>query len=151
VLPRGPWPRPHRLAELSSDVAMRSSTSDLASLLRWAPSLPHVLWLRLCLPERRALTLPRVPQLRTSHPCRGGLRRCHVAPASPPREESSGAVTYPTTPSGLRTTGIKKGPVAPGTQLDSLVSKAWLCVTKVPARRADRPLQFSSTVQHMSS
>jgi hypothetical protein len=33
----------------------------------------------LCLPERRAPALPRVPQLRTSPPCRGGLRRCHVA------------------------------------------------------------------------
>jgi hypothetical protein len=55
----------------------------------------------LCLPERRDPALPRVPQLWTSPPYRGGLRRCHVAPASPPREESSGAAMYPMTPSGL--------------------------------------------------
>jgi hypothetical protein len=41
--------------------------------------------------------LPCVPQLQTLPPCRGGLRRYHVAPTSPPREESSGAATYPTT------------------------------------------------------
>jgi hypothetical protein len=84
--------------------------------------------------------LPRVPQLRTSPPCRGGLRRCHVAPASPPREESSGAATYPTAPSGLWTTGIKKGVAALGTQLGSHVSKAWSRVTEAPARREDMPL-----------
>jgi hypothetical protein len=59
--------------------------------------------------------LPHVPQLRTLPPCRGGLWRCHVALASPPREESSCATTYPTTPSELCTTGIKKGIAAPGT------------------------------------
>jgi hypothetical protein len=92
--------------------------------------------------------LLRVPQLRTSPPCRGGLRRCHMALASPPREESSGAATYPTAPSGLWITGIKKDLTAPDMQLSSHVSKARSRVTEAPARRADMPLQFSSTVQH---
>jgi hypothetical protein len=65
-----------------------------------------------------------VPQLWTLPPCRGGLRRCHVAPASPPREESSSAATYPTAPSEMWAIGIKKGLAAPGTQLGSHVSKA---------------------------
>jgi hypothetical protein len=126
MLPRGPGPR--LLNELNSSAAMRSSAPDLVSLLRWAPALS------------------RVPQLRTSPPCRGGLRRCHMAPTSPPREENSGAATHP---SGLWTTGIKKGLSALGTQLDLYVSKAWLRVTETSARRADRPLQFGSTVQRM--
>jgi hypothetical protein len=102
---------------------------------------------RLCLHERRALTLPRIPQFRTSSPYRGGLWRYHVAPASPPREESSGASTYHTDPSGLWTTGIKKDLATPGTQLDSHVSKARSRVIETLARRADRPVQFSLTVQ----
>jgi hypothetical protein len=60
--------------------------------------------------------LPRVPQLR----------------AVPFWEGSSGAATCPTTPGGLWTTGIKKGLVVLGTQLDSRVSKARSCVTEVP-------------------
>jgi hypothetical protein len=99
TLPRGLGP--HLLAELSSDAATCSSTPDLASLSRWSPALSHVHGSGLCLSERRALTLSHVPQLRTSPPCRDGLRRCHVALASPLREESSGAATYPTAPSGL--------------------------------------------------
>jgi hypothetical protein len=59
--------------------------------------------------------LSRVSQLQTLPLCRGGRRSYHVAPASPPREESSGAATYPTVPSGLWTTGIKKGLAASGT------------------------------------
>jgi hypothetical protein len=105
----------------------------------------------LCLTERRAPALPHVPQLRTSPPRRGGLRCCHVDPTSPPREESSGAATYPMATSGLWTTGIKKGLTAPGTQLGSHVSKARSRVTEAPARRADRPLQFGSTVQRRPS
>jgi hypothetical protein len=64
----------------------------------------------------------------------------------PPREEGSGAVTYPMASSGLWTIGIKKGLAAPSTQLDSHVSKAQLRVTEAPIRRADRPLQFGSIV-----
>jgi hypothetical protein len=97
-------PRPHLLAELSSGAATRSSALDLASLPRWA------------------LVLPCAPQLWTSPTCRGGLWRCHVALASPPREESSGATMYSMAPSGLWTTGIKKGLAALGTQLGSHVS-----------------------------
>jgi hypothetical protein len=95
--------------------------------------------------------MPHVPQLRTLPPCRGGLWCCHVAPASHPREESSNAATYPMAPSGLWTTRIKKGLAVPGTQLGSHVSKARLRVTEAPARRADKPLQFGSTVQHRPS
>jgi hypothetical protein len=104
-----------------------------------------------CLPERRAPTLPCVLQLWASPPYRGGLRRCHVAPTSPPREESSGAVTYPTVPSGLCTKRIKNDLTAPGRQLGSHVFKARLCVTEAPVRRADIPLQFGSTAQRSSS
>jgi hypothetical protein len=81
--------------------------------------------------SRWALPLPHVPWLR----------------ALPPREESSSAATYPMAPSGLCTTGIKKGLAALGTQLGLHVSKARSCVTEAPARRADMPLQFGSTVQ----
>jgi hypothetical protein len=105
----------------------------------------------LCLLERRAPALPRVPQLRTSPPYQGGLWRYHVASALHPREESSGATTYPMAPSGLCTTGIKKGLTAPGTQLSSHVSKARSYVTEALARRADRPLQFGSAVQRSPS
>jgi hypothetical protein len=79
--------------------------------------------------------LPRVPWLR----------------ALSPREESFGAVTYPTAPSGLWTTGIKKGLTVPGTLLDSHVSKACLHVTEAAARCADIPLQFGSIVQRRPS
>jgi hypothetical protein len=141
---------PRLLAELSSSTVTCSSAPDLASLPR--RRLCHVSHgSGLCLLERRAPALPRVPQLRTSPPCRGELRRCHVAPASPPREESSGAATYPTAPSGLWTTGIKKGLAVLGTQLGSHVSKARSCVTEAPARRADMPLQFGSTMQRRPS
>jgi hypothetical protein len=74
---------------------------DPASLLRWAPTLPHILQLRTSPPCRRALTLPRVPRPQTSPPCRGSLRRCHVPCSSGPRlhvEEGSGAITCPTAP-----------------------------------------------------
>jgi hypothetical protein len=100
------------LAEVSSGTTTWPVASGLVSLLSWAPAPPHV------------------PQLWTSLPCWGGLRRCHVAPALPPREESSGAVTYPTTPSGLWTTGIKKDLATPATQLSSHVSKARSRVTE---------------------
>jgi hypothetical protein len=69
---------------------------------------------------RWALALPRGPWLR----------------ALLPRGESSDATTSPTAPSGLWTTGIKKGLAALGTQLGSRVSKACSCITKVPVRRA---------------
>jgi hypothetical protein len=71
--------------------------------------------------------------------------------ALPLREESSDAATYPTAPSGLWTTGIKKGLAAPGTQLDSHVSKARLRVTEASVKRADRLLQLSSIVQRWPS
>jgi hypothetical protein len=61
---RVPRPGPHLLAEVSSGAATWPVAPGLASLL-------------IC-----ALTLPHVPQLRTSPPCRGGLRRCHVSHGS---------------------------------------------------------------------
>jgi hypothetical protein len=93
--------------------------------------------------------LPCVPQLRTSPPYRGGIRRCHVAPALPPRDESSGAPMHPTAPSGLWTIRIKKGLAALGTQLGSHVSKTRARVTEAPVRRVDMPLQFDSTEQRI--
>jgi hypothetical protein len=79
-------------------------------------------------------------------PCRQHLPGpvVDVTLASPPREESSGAAMYPTTHSGLWTTGINKGLAAPGTQLSSHVFKAWSRVTESPARRAGR---YSSVQQ----
>jgi hypothetical protein len=51
--------------------------------------------------SRRALAPPRVLQLRTPFPHRGGLRHCHVSQGSGPRlpaGEGSGAATYPMVP-----------------------------------------------------
>jgi hypothetical protein len=95
---RGPGPR--LLTELSSDAATCSSALDLASVLRWAPTLPRVPWLR-ALPHREesssaatcssaldlaslsrwASTLPHGPALASP---RGELRCCHV-PYGPQR------------------------------------------------------------------
>jgi hypothetical protein len=143
---RGPGSR--LLGELSSGAATRFSALDLVSLPRWALALPRVPWLWALLPKRRASALPRVSHLRTSPLCRGRLRRCHMAPASPLREESSGAATYPTTLSGLWTTGIKKGLAASDTQLGSHVSKTRSRVVEAHIRRANMSLQLGSTVQH---
>jgi hypothetical protein len=88
-----------------------SSAPDLASLSRWAP------------------TLPRGPSL-----------------ASPSRE--LWCCYVPTAPSGLWTTGIKKGLAVPDMHLGSLMPKARSRVTEVPVRCADMRLQFGSTVQH---
>jgi hypothetical protein len=87
-------PGPHLLAELSSGATTCSSALDLASLSRWAPTLPRVPWLRALPPKeessgaatcssapdlaslpRWALTLPRGPGLASS---RGELWCCHV-------------------------------------------------------------------------
>jgi hypothetical protein len=71
-------PRPCLCAEVGSGTSMCLVAPDLASLLRCAPALP------------------RVPQLRTSLPCRGGLRRFHMSHGSGlclPEGESSGATT----------------------------------------------------------
>jgi hypothetical protein len=38
--------RPHVLVEVGSDTGMCPAILDLTSRLRWAPMLPHVLWLR---------------------------------------------------------------------------------------------------------
>jgi hypothetical protein len=94
---------------------------------------------------------PRVPQPRTSPPCCGEFHRCHVSLSSGPcllDEVRSDAATCPMAPSsaflrvelrcchvphgpsGLWTTGIKKGLAALGTQLGSRVFKARSCITK---------------------
>jgi hypothetical protein len=59
------------------------TTPDPASLLRWAPAQPCA------------------PRLRTSPPCSGGLRYCHMSHSSGPRlpdQEGSGAATCRTAP-----------------------------------------------------
>jgi hypothetical protein len=69
---------------------------NLASLPRWAPALPHVL------------------QLRTSPPCWGGLRCCHVSNGLEPRlpaQEGSSADTCPVAP-GL-TSLSRRAPTLP--------------------------------------
>jgi hypothetical protein len=65
-------------------------TLDLASLLRWAPTLPHV------------------PRLWTTPPCRGGLRCRHVFHSFRPRllaEVGSGAAMCPTALGSTSSTG----------------------------------------------
>jgi hypothetical protein len=67
-------------AEVGSDAATYPTAPDLASRLRWDPSLPRVL------------------RLWTSPPDWGGLRRCHVPYGSKPRllaEVSSGVTMCP--------------------------------------------------------
>jgi hypothetical protein len=67
-------------AQVGSGAATCVMALDLTSRLRWAPVLPHALWLR------------------TSSPSWGGLRRCHVSYDSIPHfsaEVGSGAVTSP--------------------------------------------------------
>jgi hypothetical protein len=133
--------RSHLPTEVDSGTITCSAAPDLASLLRWAPTLPHVSQLRtlppwwcelwcchvshgseLCLPERGALLLPRIPRLR----------------ALSSWEESSGVATCPTAPGGLWTTWIKKGLATLSTQLGSRVSKSRSCVTEVTIRCAGR-------------
>jgi hypothetical protein len=66
--------------EVGSGVAMCPIALDITSRLRWAPTLPRVLWLQ------------------TSPPGRGGLRRCHVSYGSGPcllAEVGSNAATCP--------------------------------------------------------
>jgi hypothetical protein len=109
---RGPGPR--LLAELRSGAATCSLTQDITSLLRWAPALPHVSWLRALPPKeessgaatcssapdltslsRCALVLPRGPDLAST---RGELLHCHVFLSSGhrlPAEVGSGAATWP--------------------------------------------------------
>jgi hypothetical protein len=145
-------PGPHLLAELSSGAATCSSTLDLTFMLRWAPVLPRVPEARL--PERRAPVLPCVPQLRTSPPYRGGLWHCYMSHGSGlclPKRRALVLPRTPRPPSGLWTTGIKKGLAAPGTRLGSHIFKARSRVTEAPTRCADMPLQFGSTVQHQPS
>jgi hypothetical protein len=93
-------PRPRLLEELSSGTATCSSAPDLTSLLRWAPTLPRIPWLRALPPReessgattcssapdlaslpRWAPVLPRGPNLASS---RGELWCCHV-PHGPQR------------------------------------------------------------------
>jgi hypothetical protein len=144
-------PRSRLLAELSSGVATRFSALDLASLPRWALTLPHVPWLW-ALPSREesfgaftcssasdlvslsrsAPVLPRGTGLASP---RGELRCYHVL------HDFQRIVDH----------GNKEGPSCPITQLGSHVSKARSRVIEALVRRAARMLQFSSTVQHMPS
>jgi hypothetical protein len=60
---------------------------------------------------RRALALPRVPQLRTSLHLGGGLRCCHVSPGSGPHhsaQEGSNANMRPMALHGIWAMRIKK-------------------------------------------
>jgi hypothetical protein len=59
--------KPHLPAEVGSNAATCPVASDLASLSRWAPALP------------------RVPQHRTSPPCRGGHRHYNMSHGPRPR------------------------------------------------------------------
>jgi hypothetical protein len=100
---------------------------------------------------------------------RGELRRCHVFLSSAPRfsvEVGSDAVTWPRprlserrapvlprthNPQWVMNHRNKERSSCSGTQLGSFVSKVRSRVTETPARRADIPLQFGSTVQCGSS
>jgi hypothetical protein len=62
----------------------------------------------------RAPVLPRVPRLRTSSPCRGRLRYCHVSRGLQirlPAEEGSSAVTRPAVPDPA--SPLRRAPVLP--------------------------------------
>jgi hypothetical protein len=141
---------PRLLAELSSDAAMCSLASDLASLPRWAAVLPCVPWPRASLPCY--VELRRCYVFLSFEPCLptevgSGADICPMAPGSISPRGELWCCHVPHAPSSLWTTGIKKGLVAPGTQLGSHVSKERSRVTEASVRRADRPLQFGSTVQ----
>jgi hypothetical protein len=117
-------PGPRLLAEVRSGATTCPSAQDLASFSRWAPVLPCV------------------PQPRSSPPCWGELRCCHVSHSSGSClliEVSSGAATCPMAPGELWTTEIKKCLAA----LGSCVSRARSCVTEAPTRRAGR---YSATL-----
>jgi hypothetical protein len=82
---------------------------DLASLLRRAPVLPRVPWLR-------------TPPLRW-----GGLQCCHVSHGSEPHlptKEGSGGAMYPTTLCGPRGSSAKEVAAGPVMRLGSHVPKA---------------------------
>jgi hypothetical protein len=139
---------PRLRAELSSSVVTCSSALDFTFQQRWAPVLP-------CGPETRLLaelssdaaTCSSALDLASLLRWTLALPRVLWLWALPPCGECFGAATYRTAPSGLWTTGIKKGVATLDTQLGSHVSKARSHVTEAPARRADMPLQFGSTVQ----
>jgi hypothetical protein len=118
---------------------------DLVSPLRWAPALPHFLWLR------------------TSPPDRGGLRRCHVSYGSEPRlpiEVGSSAATCPIAPDlasrlrwastlprvprvyAPRASSIKKNLANLPMQLGTHILNTRAHVSKAPHIRAIMRLQY---------
>jgi hypothetical protein len=101
--------RPRLPTQVGSDAAMCPMTSDLTSRLRWAPTLPRVLWLR------------------TSPPGWGGLRCCQVSYSSGPRlpvEVGFGAVTNHVAPCGPWASSIKKSLAVIPMQLGTYVPNA---------------------------
>jgi hypothetical protein len=114
---------------------MRPEAPDHATLLRWAPVLPHVtgLW--------------------TSPPHTGGLQRCHASRgseshpasavgsitatcpmASDPTSMPKGAPVLPLIHGSLWTMGIKKGLLVLGVQRGTHVTEAHPRITEVPAK-----------------
>jgi hypothetical protein len=108
---------PRLSTEVGSGTATCPMATDLASWLRWAPTLPHVLWLRI-LPLGR-----------------GGLRRCQVSYGSRPHlpiEVGSSAATYPVAPYGTWASSIKKSLAVLPVQLGTHVSNTRAQVSKAP-------------------
>jgi hypothetical protein len=113
-------------AEMGSCAAMCPAALDLASRLRWTPTLPRVLWLR------------------TSPPSRGGLQHCHMSNGSGPRlrpEVGSGTAMCPAAPFRLWASSIKKRLADLPMQLGTHVPNTRAHVSKVPDVRAIMGLQ----------
>jgi hypothetical protein len=101
--------RPRLPIEVGSGAATRPLAPDPASKWRGPrrPMAPDPVSML-----RRAPVLSRVLWLRTPPPCRRGLRRCHTSYDSGlhlPVEEGSNTATCPMVLYGLQDVGIKKG------------------------------------------
>jgi hypothetical protein len=151
-------------------VAMCPVAMNPASLQRWAPVLPHVLWLR------------------TSPPCRDGLWCCHVSYGSgscqlaqegsgaatclmalglaslprralalprvpwlwtlPPCGEGSSAAMCLVVSCGPRVSSIKKGLAGLAMWVSSCVPKARSCVSVAPAPKQLWPVRHAGMQHH---
>jgi hypothetical protein len=119
---------PRLLVEVGSGVVTCPLMPNSASLLRRAPTLPHVPWLWTLPPHsegawrchtscgsgpclERALAMPHAPWLRTSSPHTGGLwrrRMSHGSGPCLPDREGSGAVMCDTPVKMIRANNVLK-------------------------------------------
>jgi hypothetical protein len=129
---------PHLPIKVGSDAAMCATAPDLAFLRGWLQRCHVFRGPRprlLAEVSSGAATCSSAPDFTSLPKWTSALPRVPCLQTLPPRGETSGVATYPTTPSGLWTTGIKKCLATLGTQLGSRIFKACSRVTEVPARR----------------